>query len=273
MLQQSCRDRQDTPKVGHVKVQAMFSSRQVPNTYKTGPSFIAGAVLCATLLVSGCGGRPVIGGDASLAVVQSGDLPMPTQQDFQTGTSPYFVGPFDRLIIDVYGIEELSKREVQVDASGRVSFPLVGLLEVSGKTPVEIEQEMVWRLRKAYIRDPQVTVNLKEVLSRIVTVEGEVKKPGLYPLMGRMTLVGAIARAEGTTDFTRLDNVVVFRTVRGQRYAALYNLEAIRRGAYGDPEIYANDVITVGESSSRRLFKDLAPLATPFVILLDRLSR
>lgn len=230
-------------------------------------------VLASTFAIAGCGGAPVLRGSPGISVAQFGEMPAPTQQDYQTGTSPYYVGPFDRLIIDVYGIEELSKREVQVDASGRVSFPLVGLLEVSGKTPVEIEQEMVLRLRQAYIRQPQVTVNLKEVLSRIVTVEGEVKKPGLYPLMGRMTLVGAIAKAEGTTDFTRLDDVVVFRTVAGQRYAALYNLEAIRRGNYGDPEIFANDVITVGESKSRRLFKDLAPLASPFVILIDRLSR
>lgn len=259
--------------MGQVKVQPMFSNRQAPAARAAVHFFMAGALICATLLASGCGGRPQIGGDASLAIVQSGDLPMPTQQDFQTGTSPYFVGPFDRLIIDVYGIEELSKREVQVDASGRVSFPLVGLLQVSGKTPVEIEQEMVGRLRKAYIRDPQVTVNLKEVLSRIVTVEGEVKKPGLYPLMGRMTLVGAIAKAEGTTEFTRLDDVVVFRTVGGQRYAALYNLEAIRRGAYADPEIYANDVVTVGFSQKRRFFKDLSALAGPLIILLDRVAR
>lgn len=229
--------------------------------------------LGATLVLAACGGRPVIGGDAGLDVVQSGDLPPPSQQDFQAGNSPYFVGPFDRLIIDVYGIEELSKREVQVDASGRMSFPLVGLLQVNGKTPVDIEQEMNARLRGAFIRDPQVTVNLKEVLSRIVTVEGEVKKPGLYPLMGKMTLIGAVAKAEGTTEFSRLDDVVVFRTVNGQRYAALYNLEAIRRGAYPDPEVFANDVVTVGFSTKRRFFKDLTALSGPLILLLDRVAR
>lgn len=233
----------------------------------------AAAALASSVILAGCGGRPVIGGGSGISVAQYGELPVPKQADYQTDTSPYYVGPFDKLIVDVYGIEELSRRDVQVDASGRLSFPLVGLLEVSGKTPVEIEQEMVRRLRLAYIREPQVTVNLKEVLSRVVTVEGEVTKPGLYPLVGRMTLVGAIAKAEGTTDVAQLDDVVVFRTVAGQRYAALYSLEAIRRGNYADPEIFANDVITVGESKSRRLFKDLAPLASPFVILIDRLSR
>jgi polysaccharide export outer membrane protein len=149
----------------------------------------------------------------------------------------------------------------------------VGLLRVSGKTPVEIEQDLVQRLRKAYIREPQVTVNLKEVLSRVITVEGEVEKPGLYPLTGRTTLVGAVAKAEGTTEFSKLDEVVVFRTVGGQRYAALYSLEAIRRGAYADPEIYANDVVTVSFSDRRRFFKDLAAVAAPLIILIDRVSR
>lgn len=256
-----------------VKERRLSGNANVGGAIGASRTIVLFCAICAMLTVSGCGGRPKVGGDASLSVVQSGELPAPTQQDFQTGTSPYFVGPFDRLIIDVYGIEDLSKREVQVDASGRVSFPLVGLLQVSGKTPVEIEQEMAGRLRQAYIRDPQVTVNLKEVLSRIVTVEGEVKKPGLYPLMGRMTLVGAVAKAEGTTEFSRLDDVVVFRTVAGQRYAALYNLEAIRRGAYADPEIYANDVVTVGFSERRRFFKDLSALAGPLIILLDRVAR
>lgn len=230
------------------------------------------AAICS-LALSGCGGRPVIGGDPSLSVVDSGVLPLPTQQDFQLGSSPYYVGPFDRLVIDVYGVKDLSNREVQVDASGQVSFPLVGLLQVSGKTPVQIEQDLTQRLRRAYIREPQVTVNLKEVLSRVVTVEGEVEKPGLYPLMGRLTLVGAIAKAEGTTEFSRLNEVVVFRTVGGQRYAALYSLEAIRRGAYPDPEIFANDVVTVSYSAKRRFFKDLAAVAAPLVILIDRVSR
>ena len=234
---------------------------------------LAASTICAALALSGCGGRPALGGDASLNVVQTGNLPVPSQQDYQSASSPYFVGPFDRLIIDVYGVKDLSSREVQVDASGQVSFPLVGLLQVSGKTPVEIEQEMAMRLRKAYMRDPQVTVNLKEVLSRVITVEGEVKKPGLYPLMGRITLVGAIAKAEGTTEFSRLDEVMVFRTVGGQRYAALYSLEAIRRGAYPDPEVFANDLVTVSFSERRRFFKDLAAVAAPLIILIDRVSR
>ena len=94
-------------------------------------------------------------------------------------------------------------------------------------------------------------------------------KPGLYPVVGRMTLMRAVATAKGTTEFARLDDVVVFRTVGDRQMAALYNLGAIRRGAYPDPELYASDVVVVGDSPGRRLFRDIlqaAPLITAPII-------
>lgn len=233
--------------------------------------------LCTMLAVmlASCGGKPVLGGDPRLNVVPGTELPPPARVDAMINVTPYYVGPFDRLAIDVFGIEDLSNREFQVDASGRISFPLVGIVNVNGKTPGEVETELARKLSAAYVRDPQVTVNLREAISRVITVEGEVKKPGLYPVIGRLTLLGAIAKAEGTSEFSRLDDIVVFRTVQGQRYAALYNLKAIRHGAYPDPEVYASDVVMVGESRGRRLFKDILAvtpaLLTPIVIAVDRL--
>src|SRR3546814_21117547 len=96
-----------------------------------------------------------------------------------------------------------------------------------------------------------------ETVSQVVTVSGEVRKPGLYPVLGKMTLMRAIAQAEGSTEFADADNVVVFRTVSGQDMAAVYNLGAIRRGNYNDPAVYAHDVVVVGESGTRRLFTDI----------------
>jgi polysaccharide biosynthesis/export protein len=239
---------------------------------------ISGVLLSAcALALTSCAGKTELGGVESLNVLPGNELPAPGRNDVQSNTTTYYVGPFDRLVIDVFGIEELSEREVQVDASGRISFPLVGTISVSGMTPGEIEGQLSSRLAAQYVREPQVTVNLKETLSRVVTVEGEVKKPGLYPVVGKMTLMRAVATAEGTTEFSQLNDIVVFRTVDGQDYAALYNLTAIRHGAYRDPDIYAGDVVMVGESRGRRLFKDVlatAPaLLTPMVIAVDRFSR
>lgn len=235
-------------------------------------------VICAlcVLALASCSGPAAIGGDPQLSVLPGTDLPTPSRADIDTNSSPYYVGPFDRLAIDVFGIEELSGREVQVDASGRMSFPLAGVVEVAGLTPSEVEAELVKRLAGAYVRNPQVTVNLKETLSRVVTVEGQVRKPGVYPIIGKVSLMGAIARAEGTDEFSRLDDVIIFRTVGGRRYAALYNLEAVRHGNYADPEIYAGDTVMVGESRGRRMFKDILStvplLTTPIIFAIDRLN-
>lgn len=232
-----------------------------------------------TVLVSlalvGCAGSGSkhLGGSSNLTVVQGGVLPEPDRSDIVGQDRPYLIGPFDKLVIDVFGIKELSEKEVQTDASGRISFPLAGTVEAAGKTPAEVEEVLEERLRGAYVRDPQVTVNLKETVSQVVTVDGEVKEPGLYPVVGKLTLMRAVATAKGATEFAALSNVTVFRTVKGQKMAALYSLKAIRSGAYDDPEVFANDVIVVGDSQARRIFKDIlqaSPLITTPMLILFR---
>ena len=200
-------------------------------------------------------------------------LPTPTRGDLTEADRPYYIGPFDRLTVGVFGIEELREREVQADSSGRIAFPLAGVIEAGNKTPAEVAEIITQRLRGSYVRNPQVTVNLKETVNRVVTVDGQVNRPGLYPVLGRSSLVRAVATAGSTTEFARLEDVVVFREVGGQKYAALYNLKAIRDGAYPDPEVFANDVIVVGDSAARRLFKDILQasplLTTPLLVLFQ----
>lgn len=230
------------------------------------------SVAIATL--SGCAGPSALGGAEGIQVLTGTALPVPDRGDLLAETRPYLIGPFDRLTIDVFGVEELSQKDVQTDASGRISFPLAGIIEAAGRTPSEIEVELETRLSGRYIRDPQVTVNLKETVSQVITVDGQVREPGLYPVIGKMTLMRAVATAKGASEFAKLDDVVLFRTVKGQDFAAVYNLEAIRRGNYEDPEVFANDVVVVGDSKARRMFKDalqIAPLLTaPLFFLLQQ---
>lgn len=234
--------------------------------------FSIAAWLLAGVILASCAGPASIGGSPTLTVVQGNQLPPPGPQDLSGHSRPYLLGPFDRLSVEVYGVDDLN-RTVQVDAAGRISLPLAGVVEVAGKTPAELENLVEQRLRGNYIRDPQVTVNLVETISQVVTVEGEVSEPGLYPVLGRMTLMRAIARAKGTTEFARRSRVVVFRTVAGQQMAALYDLRAIQQGAYDDPEIFANDVVVVSEDRARRLFRDVIQgsglLTAPIIALLQ----
>ena len=225
----------------------------------------------AALALSACASTPPLQSSASVTVVDSTALPPPQDADLHGQNRAYLIGPFDKLKIDVFGIPELSERIVQVDAGGQASFPLAGSFQASGLTPSQLADELARRLSGNYVRDPQVTVNLEETVSQVVTVDGQVTRPGLYPVIGRMTLMRAVATAGGTAEFARLDDVVVFRTVGGQRYAALYNLRMIRRGAYADPEVFPNDVVVVGDSQARRIFRDIlqaAPLITTPIIAL-----
>jgi polysaccharide export outer membrane protein len=217
------------------------------------------------LALSACAGKPrPLGGSPDIAVVAGDAMPPPTRTDIVADNRPYLIGPFDKLTIDVFGIEEMKLLKVQTDASGRISFPLIGSIQAAGQTPAEVGTMIADRLRGRYIRNPQVTVNLDETVSQVVSVGGEVREPGLYPVIGRMTLMRAVSTAKGTAEFAKLSDVVVFRTVDGRKMAALYDLKAIQRGAYSDPEIFANDVIVVGDSPGRRLFRDILQ-ATPLL--------
>lgn len=230
------------------------------------------ALTFVALALAGCTSTPPLTSGEGLRVVAASELPPPQRIDQTSLDRPYLLGPFDEIVVDVFGVEELSKREVQADASGRISFPLIGEVEAAGKSPGELARAMEERLIR-YVKNPQVTVNLTKTVSQVVTVDGSVKEPGLYPVVGRMTLMRAIAIAKGATEFAKLDDVVVFRQVNNQKMAALYNVAAIRRGIYADPEIYANDIVVVGDSPARRAFRDLIQvspaLMAPLIAILD----
>jgi len=223
--------------------------------------------------LSACGGRKPLESTPRLTVVQdSGALPAPVRGDLTAGDRPSLIGPLDTLQVDVFNVPELS-REIQVDASGRVSMPLAGTVDARGKTAAELANAIEAALRGRYVRNPDVTVNIRSSVSQVVTIDGQVVEPGLYPVTNQMTLLRAIASAKGLSEFARQDEVVILRTVSGRKMAGLYNVDAIRRGAYDDPAVYANDVIVVGDSPQRRLFRDvvsLSPiLAAPLIAILQ----
>jgi polysaccharide export outer membrane protein len=229
--------------------------------------------LLLSVALSGCGRRERLVSTPGLVVVENSSvLPPPNRRDLTAGDRPALIGPLDTIQVDVFNVPDLS-REIQVDAGGRIAMPLVGTVDARGKTAEEVAGAIEAALRGRYVRNPQVTINIKSSVSQVVTIDGQVVEPGLYPVTNQMTLMRAIASAKGMSEFARQDEVVILRTVDGRKMAGLYNVEAIRRGAYDDPPIYANDVIVVGDSPQRRLFRDfvsLAPLlAAPLVAILQ----
>jgi len=230
-------------------------------------------VLLVVLTLSACAGRDPLVSTPRLTVVETNSgLPAPNRDDLTAADRPALIGPLDTIQIDVFNVPDLS-REMQVDASGRIAMPLIGTIDARGKTAQELAAAVGAALRGRYVRNPEVTVNIKSSVSQVVTLDGQVVEPGLYPVTNQMTLMRAVASAKGLTEFARQDDVVILRTVDGRKMAGLYNIAAIRRGAYDDPAVYANDVIIVGDSPQRRLFRDfvsLAPLlAAPLVAVLQ----
>lgn len=223
--------------------------------------------------LSACARREPLVSTERLTVVEgTATLPAPTRLDLTAADRPALIGPLDTIQIDVFNVPDLS-REMQVDASGRIAMPLVGTVDARGKTAQELAATVETALRGRYVRNPEVTVNIKSSVSQVVTIDGQVVEPGLYPVTNQMTLLRAIASAKGLNEFARQEEVVILRNVAGRKMAGLYNIAAIRRGAYEDPPIYANDVVVVGDSPQRRLFRDfisLAPLlAAPLIAVLQ----
>ncbi|MEJ8629581.1 polysaccharide biosynthesis/export family protein [Sphingomonas sp. CFBP8993] len=200
------------------------------------------------------------------------ELPAPGRADLTAADRPSLIGPLDTIQVDVFNVPDLS-REIQVDASGRISMPLAGTIDARGKTADELARGVETALRAHYVRDPEVTINIKSSVSQVVTIDGQVVEPGLYPVTNQMTLMRVIASAKGLSEFARTEDIVILRTVNGRKMAGLYNIGAIRNGAYDDPAVYANDVIVVGDSPQRRLFRDfvsLSPiLAAPLLAILQ----
>jgi polysaccharide export outer membrane protein len=232
--------------------------------------------ICPVLMaiaLTACASTPQLETTSRLTVVKdSQELPSPDRNDLTAADRPSLIGPLDTILVEVFNVPDLS-REMQVDASGRIAMPLAGTIDARGKTSEELARAIETALRGRYVRNPEVTINIKSSVSQVVTIDGQVVEPGLYPVTNQMTLLRAVASAKGLTEFASQEDIVILRTVNGQKMAGLYNVSAIRQGAYDDPPIYANDVIVVGDSPQRRLFRDfisLSPvLAAPLIAILQ----
>ncbi|MCL4767797.1 MAG: polysaccharide export protein [Hyphomicrobiaceae bacterium] len=168
----------------------------------------------------------------------------------EPGHVAYRVGPLDVLEISVFRVPELSA-VVQVADTGTINLPLIGEVPASSRTAQEIEQDVTARLGADYLQKPQVTVFIKEYNARRVTVDGSVRKPGVYPLRGRTSLLQVITMAEGL-DYNRASSdVVVFRQQDGKRKAARFDLDAIRAGTANDPLMEPGDVVIVDDSAAK----------------------
>jgi polysaccharide export outer membrane protein len=142
--------------------------------------------------------------------------PVTRAEDIPTNTSPkiqaasnYQVGPEDVLEVFVWKEPDLSTTVV-VRPDGRISLPLANELEASGRTVAQLQSEITERLKR-YLAEPIVNVMVKQINSVKISVLGEVRKPDVYRIKNRVTVLDAIAMAGGFTDLARPNKVVILR--------------------------------------------------------------
>lgn len=221
-----------------------------------------GGVAAGVLLATALGGmaqardpEPVPGVSTGAAAYQG--FPAPTNN----APSDYKIGPLDVLSVTVFKEPDLSFKEIQVDAGGNLLFPLIGDVHAAGKSANDVSKELAARLNEKYLRNAQVSVVIVSSVSQHVTVEGSVVQPGVYDISGNATLLQAIALAKSPTRTARLDQVAVFRFVEGKRMGAVFDLRKIRNGEAPDPALRGGDIVVVGFSKSKGIFRDFLQTA------------
>ena len=186
------------------------------------------------------------------------------------GNAGYKIGPADVLDISVFQVPELA-RTALVDDVGAINLPLLGDVPAAGKTARELERDVAKKLGAKYLQSPQVTVAVREYNSQRVTVEGAVKTPGVHALKGKTSLLQLVAMSGGLDTATSDSTVVVFRHTEGKRYAAKFDLGAIKKGEAQDPAILPGDVVVANSSAIKAAWGDFLkalPVASFAMLLL-----
>ncbi len=170
--------------------------------------------------------RPAAGAPRA-AVTVAGDDDKKQGQPPPSVGEEYRLGPGDKLRIEVYKDAQLSQ-SAQIRPDGKVTVPLVGDVEASGRTPLELRDALTTAL-KQYMTNPSVTVIVVEATAATAYVLGEVNHPGEVKLQAPLTILQALAIAGGLKDFADAKNIRILRkTPTGVETIAFNYKEALK---------------------------------------------
>lgn len=177
------------------------------------------------ILISACVAIGVnLGVAADLPKDDTSSLAPPAQAAYQ-------MGPEDVIDVFVWKEPELTAT-VMVRPDGKVSLPLAGELAANGKTAVQLQQEIVERLKR-YINDPVVNVIIKEINSLKISVLGEVHKPDVYRIKTRVTVLDAIAMAGGFTDLAKPNRILILQNTPTGQHRVVVNINELVANSKG----------------------------------------
>jgi polysaccharide export outer membrane protein len=140
----------------------------------------------------------------------------------------YLIQPGDLLEISVWR-EDYLERDVSVQPDGRVSFPLVGVINAAGSTVEQVQIRVAERLAQ-FIPDPVVTVSIKEIRGNRIYILGQVQNPGQFIMNPMIDVMQALALAGGTTPFAELNEIKILRRSGNKQTLIEFRYADIARG-------------------------------------------
>lgn len=141
----------------------------------------------------------------------------------------FVIGNDDVLAINVWKEPDIS-RSIPVRSDGKISLPLVGEVQATGRTPLKLEQDIAARL-KNYISEPEVTVIVQQINSQKFNILGQVNRPGSYVIANSATVLDAIAMAGGFRDFAKQKSIYILRqNADGTQTRLPFNYKEIVKG-------------------------------------------
>ena len=166
-----------------------------------------------------------------------------TTGDVSPVSGEYRLGAGDKLRIEVFKDAQLSQ-SVQIRPDGKITLPLIGDIEATERTPLELRDEITKALRE-FMTNPVVTVIVQEALSSQVFVTGEVAKSGPVPVHGPLNILQAIAIAGGVNEWANKKNVRVLRQGPSGMQTILFNYQDALKGEVRPIYLKAGDTVVV----------------------------
>ena len=158
----------------------------------------------------------------------------------------YKIGSGDILEIITWKEPDFSREQVLVRIDGMITFPLLGDIQASGRTPLQIKNDIETGL-KDFVDSPIVTVTVRNPGSQKFYILGEVRKTGEYVLIKHLTVLQAFALAGGFTDWASKKEIILFRKEDGKDKIIRINYKNIVQGKdfSQNIELKADDTIIV----------------------------
>jgi protein involved in polysaccharide export with SLBB domain len=173
--------------------------------------------------------------------------PETPQQNKPVYVAASTLGPGDVFEVKVYDEKDLSGI-FRVSSSGSISFPLLGRIQIDGMAAADVAEVIQKKLGAKYLRNPQVSILIKEYNSKKVSVFGEVAKPGTFRFEDGMSVIQAVSMAGGFTKMAAKDDTNVTRLVEGDEKKYPVPVEAIAQGKAKNFLLQPGDIVYVPES-------------------------